>query len=396
MKLSSAAYLLMAGNALAFQPTSFLGQQPSRNVFSAPSTSALSMVTTGPLKCRTIGIGSAAPKTVITNLDLESVVETSDEWIRTRTGISQRHVLLHPDADYDEEKDGEFESIKTLASDAARNALDMSGLSPEDIDLVLVATSTPDDMFGDATSVAASLGCVNAVAFDLTAACSGFLFGSVTAGQFLTNDGNTYKNAIVVGADALSRWIDWDDRNSCILFGDGAGAIVLSATDDVADAGILGSSVHSNGLGYKNLNCRYGGEPRMVETPGDGTQLSAGSYNNLAMNGNEVYKFATRQVPKVIKEALVAADMEVEDVDWLLLHQANIRIMDTVASRLGIPKEKIITNLSNYGNTSAGSIPLALDEAVRSGQVKNGDVIACAGFGAGLSWGSAIMKWGGK
>jgi len=354
------------------------------------------MVTTGPLKCRTIGIGSAAPKTIITNVDLESVVETSDEWIRSRTGISQRHVLLHPDADYDEEKDGEFESIRTLASDAARNALDMSGLSPEDIDLVLVATSSPDDMFGDATSVAADLGCTNAVAFDLTAACSGFLFGSVTAGQFLTNDGNSYKNAIVVGADALSRWIDWDDRNSCILFGDGAGAIVLSATDDVADAGILGSSVHSNGLGYKNLNCRYAGKARKVDTPGGGIQLSAGSYDNLAMNGNEVYKFATRQVPKVIKEALVAADMEVEDVDWLLLHQANIRIMDTVASRLGIPKEKIITNLSKYGNTSAGSIPLALDEAVRSGQVKKGDVIACAGFGAGLSWGSAIMKWGGE
>lgn len=386
---------MAAGNALAFQPTSFLGKQafsPSSNT----GTSALSMVTTGPLKCRPIGIGSAAPKTVITNVDLESVVETNDEWIRTRTGISERRVLLHPNADYDVEKDGEFESIRTLASDAARNALEMSGLSPDDIDLVIVATSSPDDMFGDATSVAAALGCVNAVAFDLTAACSGFLFGAVTAGQFLTNDGNTYKNAIVVGADALSRWIDWEDRNSCILFGDGAGAVVLTSTDDVADAGILGSSVHSNGLGYKDLNCRYEGTPVQVATPGEGTQLGSGSYKNLAMNGNEVYKFATRQVPKVIKEALDAADMEVEDVDWLLLHQANIRIMETVASRLGIPMEKVITNLSKYGNTSAGSIPLALDEAVRTGQVKEGDVIACAGFGAGLSWGSAIFKWGGK
>lgn len=304
-------------------------------------------------------------------------------------------MLLHPN-EGENNGDGTFESIKTLSTDAAQRALDMSGLSPEDIDLVLVATSSPDDMFGDATSVAANLGCTNAVAFDLTAACSGFLFGSVTAGQFLTNDGNSYKNAIVVGADALSRWIDWDDRNSCILFGDGAGAIVLTATEGISEAGILGSSVHSNGLGYKDLNCMYEGSPRQVNTPGDGTQMSKGSYNRLAMNGKEVYKFATREVPRVITEALEAADMEVEQVDWLLLHQANIRIMETVASRLGIPMEKVITNLASYGNTSAGSIPLALDEAVRSGQVKNGDVIACAGFGAGLSWGAAIMKWGGK
>ncbi len=245
---------MTASSALAFQPTSFLGQAATRGVVSSnQSSSALSMVTTGPLNCRAIGIGSAAPKTVITNVDLESVVETSDEWIRTRTGISERRVLLHPEDD--QEEGAEIESIKTLSADAAKKALDMSGLSPDDIDLVLVATSSPDDMFGDATSVAASLGCKNAVAFDLTAACSGFLFGSVTAGQFLTNAGNTYKNAIVVGADALSRWIDWDDRNSCILFGDGAGAVVLSATEGSEEAGILGSSAHSNGLGYENLNC---------------------------------------------------------------------------------------------------------------------------------------------
>lgn len=397
MKLSSAILLFTVGNALAFQPssTSFMGQTQITGT-NTKSSSALSMVTTGPMNCRAIGIGSAAPKTLITNVDLESIVETSDEWIRTRTGISQRRVLLHKDDDHDEEAHGPHESIKTLAADAAQGALDMSGLSPEDIDLVLVATSSPDDMFGDATSVAATLGCKNAVAFDLTAACSGFLFGTVTAGQFLTNAGNTYTNAIVVGADALSRWIDWDDRNSCILFGDGAGAVVLTATDDTSAAGILGSSAHSNGLGAKELNCGYGGEARQIDTPGDGTTLSKGSYNRLAMNGKEVYKFATREVPRVINEALDAADMDVEDVDWVLLHQANIRIMETVAKRLGIPMEKVITNLHKYGNTSAGSIPLALDEAVRSGQVKEGDVIACAGFGAGLSWGSAIIKWGGK
>jgi len=352
------------------------------------STSSLSMASSGPMGCRAIGIGSAAPKTIITNVDLESVVETSDEWIQTRTGISQRHVLLN---------DKTEESIKTLGRDAAKHALEMADVSPEDIDLIIVATSSADDLFGDATSVAAALGCTNAVAFDLTAACSGFLFATVTAGQYLSNPFNSYKNAIVVGADALSRWIDWEDRNSCILFGDGAGAMVLTTddvdTDDTQTFGILGSSTHSNGLSYDVLKCDYEGSDVVVNTPTPVT-LSKGSYNRLNMVGKEVYKFATREVPTVIREALDAADMEVEDVDWLLLHQANIRIMEVVASRLKMPMDKVITNLSDYGNTSAASIPLALDEAVRSGKVKKGDVIACAGFGAGLSWGSAILKWG--
>lgn len=223
--------------------------------------SFLNMVKTGPMKCRAVGIGSATPHTVITNFDLEKIVETSDEWIRTRTGISERRVLLHHDnqnvdakANGDKQHESSSETIKTLASKAASRALEMSGLNPLDIDLVIVATSSPDDLFGDATSVAASLGCSNAVAFDLTAACSGFLFGAVTAGQFLNNVGSNFKNAIVVGADALSRWVDWEDRNSCILFGDGAGAIVLSVGDSTG-SGILGSSAHSNGLGYNELNC---------------------------------------------------------------------------------------------------------------------------------------------
>lgn len=395
MKFGSSTLLSLISCLLTTSASSAF--QIHKTLPSPKSSTSLSMVTTGPLHCRPIGIGSAAPSTVITNQDLESVVETSDEWIRTRTGISERRVLLHnsPTESSEDSTEEAPETIKTLASKAAQQALDMSGLDPESIDLVLVATSSPDDMFGDATSVAAALGCKNAMAFDLTAACSGFLFGITTAGQFLTNNDNTFNNAIVVGADALSRWIDWSDRNSCILFGDGAGAVVLQATDGKSDAGILGSSAHSNGLGYENLNCAYKGSPVTVNTP-QVLELSSGSYDNLAMNGSEVYKFATRSVPRVIKEALVAADLEVEDVDWLVLHQANIRIMETVASRLGIPMEKVITNLSKYGNTSAASIPLALDEAVRSGQVKEGDVIACAGFGAGLSWGSAIMKWGGK
>jgi len=375
---------------------------------SSTSATALSMATTGPLACRPIGIGSAAPSTVVTNVDLESVVETNDEWIRTRTGISERRLLVAPKKKVDDEEsegeggdDGETEAeeeekaetIRDLAVRAARSALDMSGVDPLDIDLVICATSSPDDMFGDAPSVAAALGCKEAFAYDITAACSGFLFSTVTAGQFLHNSGNSLKNALVIGADALSRWVDWDDRNSCILFGDGAGAMVLTADED-GTTGVLGGSSHSNGEGYEDLKCCYRGEPRLVKTPGDGTTLTKGSYNSLDMNGKEVYKFATREVPRVLKEGLEAADMTADDVDWLLLHQANIRIMEVVAKRLGIPMEKVITNLSKYGNTSAASIPLALDEAVRSGQVKKGDVIACAGFGAGLSWGSAIFRWG--
>jgi len=350
------------------------------------SSSSLSMAQSGTLQCRPIGIGHAAPKTVITNVDMESVVETSDEWIQARTGIAQRCVL----------QDGE--SLRSLGVEASKKALEMAKLTPDDIDLVICATSSPEDMFGDATAIAAELGCgTSTVAFDLTAACSGFLFGSVTAGQFLSSTGTKLTNALVIGADALSRYVDWDDRNSCILFGDGAGAMVVTnegIEDGTAAPGILGFSAHSNGNGYGDLNCVYNGKPRKVATPTPVTLTSA-EYSTLAMNGQEVYKFATREVPRVVKEALDEAGMTADDVDWLLLHQANIRIMEIVAKRLKIPFEKVITNLSSYGNTSAGSIPIALSEAVSSGQVKPGDVIATAGFGAGLSWGSCVMRWSG-
>lgn len=195
----------------------------------------------GELACRPQGIGSAAPATVITNDDLEDIVETSDEWIRTRTGIGERHVLLHG------------EKLNALSIDASKKALDMAGVAPEDIGIVICATSSPDDMFGDSTVIAAELGCEDAVAFDLVAACSGFLFALVTAGQYMQN--GSVKHALVVGADALSRWVDWDDRNVCILFGDAAGAMVLSSDGD--SPGVLGYSMHSNGKGYCDLNAPY-------------------------------------------------------------------------------------------------------------------------------------------
>lgn len=211
------------------------------NPSSTPRTSALGMSAGGKLGCRSVGIGSATPDTVITNDDLEAVVETSDEWIRTRTGIGSRHVLQHG------------EKLNALSIQAGKNAMDMAGIDPKDVGVVICATSSADDMFGDATTVAAELECTNAAAFDLVAACSGFLFATVTAGQFLQN--GAVKNALVIGADALSRWVDWDDRNSCILFGDAAGAMVLSSDGD--SPGLLGYSMNSNGGGYCDLNAPY-------------------------------------------------------------------------------------------------------------------------------------------
>jgi len=354
-------------------PSTFVDRQSSR----------LDMASSGSMGCRPIGIGHAAPEKIITNVDLESVVETSDEWIQTRTGIAQRHVLTGD------------ETLRGLGVKAAQQALENSGVKAEDIDLVICATSSADDMFGDATSIAAELGCsTSTMGFDLVAACSGFLFATATAGKFLSAPGTKIKNVLVIGADALSRWVDWDNRNVCILFGDGAGAMVMTS-EGGDEKGILGFSGHSNGHGLVDLNCAYAGEPRTIKTPGGDTVVTTGKYKDLYMNGQEVYKFATREVPRVVQEALDEAGMTADDVDWLLLHQANIRIMEVVAKRLKIPMDKVIRNLDKYGNTSAASIPIALSEAVASGQVKKGDVIACSGFGAGLSWGAVIMRWGG-
>jgi 3-oxoacyl-[acyl-carrier-protein] synthase III len=229
---------------------------PFRQLPSTSSQSTTSLqASSGMIKCRAIGIGSAAPKTVISNVDLEGLVETSDEWIRTRTGISSRHILQHS-LDFGTTTDNvKDESLRSLSTEAARKALEMAKVDPKDLDLVICATSSAEDMFGDATVIASELGCTTStVAFDLTAACSGFLFGTVTAGKFISHGGKSQK-ALVIGADALSRWVNWDDRNTCILFGDGAGAMVLETTTEDAHAGILGYAAHSNGHGYGDLNC---------------------------------------------------------------------------------------------------------------------------------------------
>lgn len=322
-----------------------------------------------------IGSGSAAPSTNLDNEEISQMVETSDEWIRTRTGITKR-CLATPE-----------ESLSSTAANAAAQALQMAGMAAADVDLIILATSSPDDLFGSACEVQTKIGATKAVAFDLTAACSGFVFALVTASQFIRT--GVYQNVLIIGADILSRWVDWSDRSTCILFGDGAGAIVMQADPEVDN--LLGFEMHSDGSQNYTLKLGYQGT---TQTLNERVSVAQGSYQPITMNGREVYRFAVEKVPEVISKALFKADLEAVQVDWLLLHQANQRILNAVAKRLKIKQEKVISNLANYGNTSAASIPLALDEAVRAGKVKPGDIIAASGFGAGLTWGAAIFKWG--
>lgn len=320
------------------------------------------------------GSGSAVPQTFLDNKEIMDLVDTSDEWITTRTGIRQRRL-----ASCDE-------SLTQLASAAAKKAIAMAGITPQDIDLILLATSTPDDLFGSACQIQGEIGATRAVAFDLTAACSGFVFGMVTAAQYIRTE--VFRNVLLVGADILSRWVDWQDRRTCVLFGDGAGAVVLQANPSDR---LLGFELRSDGTQNGNLNLAYA--PQCQELT-ENLAVSTGNFQNISMNGKEVYKFAVQKVPEIIDKALFRAQLTVEDIDWLLLHQANQRILDAVAQRLKVPENKVISNLASYGNTSAASIPLALDEAVQQGKIQSNHIIAASGFGAGLTWGSVIFRWG--
>jgi 3-oxoacyl-[acyl-carrier-protein] synthase-3 len=324
-----------------------------------------------------VGCGSAAPVTVVPNAALSQIVDTSDEWIASRTGIRQRRIL-NPQ-----------ESLASLGAQAAKSALEMAKISPEDVDLILLATSSAEDLFGTACQIQAQLGATKAVAFDLTAACSGFVFGIVTAAQYLRT--GVYQNVVVIGGDILSRWVDWRDRATCVLFGDGAGAVVMQAT--AATDALLGFEMRSDGSQNACLNLAYQAVEQELLP---GVSYTEGKFHPITMNGKEVYRFAVNKVPEAIDKVLYKAGITSTDIDWLILHQANQRIMDAVADRLQLPSDKVISNVANYGNTSAASIPIALDEAVRSGKIQPGDTIATSGFGAGLSWGAAIFNWGQK
>ena len=324
-----------------------------------------------------VGCGSATPSQRISNDQLGQRVDTSDAWIRSRTGISARRVI------------GPDETLTGLSHQAAANALTMAGWEPESVDLIILATSTPDDLFGSAPQLQAILGARQAVAFDLTAACSGFLFALITAAQFLRT--GAMRRALVIGADQLSRWVDWDDRRSCVLFGDGAGAVALEATS-AAQNGLLGFQLKSDGSRGDCLNLP---QVQNYLSLVAGNSHQEGGFQPIQMNGQEVYKFAVREVPAILQTLLKATNTAPESLDWLLLHQANQRILDAVANRFAIPQAKVLSNLAEYGNTSAATIPLMLDEAVQDGRIKPGQLIASSGFGAGLSWGAALVRWQG-
>ncbi|PKI49472.1 hypothetical protein CRG98_030089 [Punica granatum] len=334
--------------------------------------------------CKLLGSGSAIPSLQVSNDDLAKIVDTSDEWISVRTGIRNRRVLSGKD------------SLTNLAAEAARKALEMAQVDADDVDMVLMCTSTPEDLFGSAPQIQKALGCKKyPLSYDITAACSGFVLGLVSAACHIRGGG--FNNVLVIGADSLSRYVDWTDRGTSILFGDAAGAVLVQSCDAEED-GLFAFDLHSDGDGQRHLKASFT-ENDIDHAVGTNGAISdfpprRSSYSCIQMNGKEVFRFACRSVPQSIESALQKAGLDGSNIDWLLLHQANQRIIDAVATRLEVPPERVISNLANYGNTSAASIPLALDEAVRSGKVKAGHMIAAAGFGAGLTWGSAIVRWG--
>ena len=323
---------------------------------------------------RIAGLGHAVGRRIITNDDLAKIVDTSDEWIRTMTGIRERRFI------------GEGESTSTMAAQAGHEALCASGVRPEEIDLVLVATSTPDYMLFPCTAclVQDALGLANAGAQDLSAACSGFVYGLVTASQFIA--AGSYERILVIGADSLSPFVDFTDRATCVLFGDGAGAAVLVA--DEGSDGLLSFVLGADGSGGPHLNVPAGGSRRPL-TP----ELAATHENTIHMNGREVYRFSTTVPVAALEAAATKAGVAIADLDLIIAHQANIRILQTAAHNLGVPDERFFTNLDRYGNTSAATIPLALYDAQAQGRLHRHDLVGFMGFGAGLTWATAIWRW---
>lgn len=322
-----------------------------------------------------ISTGSALPSFQVSNEQISSIVETSDEWIFTRTGIKERRIL---------NQDGQ--SVTDLAIRASLQALSSVCMDPNKIDLVILATSSPNDLFGSASKVQYEIGAKNALAFDITAACSGFVIGLATASQFIFN--GTYNNILLIGADVLSKWVDWSDRSTCILFGDAASAVIIQSCSRNFNS-VLNFDLCTDGhySDYLSICYQENSDPHPI------LNLRQGSFQYISMNGREVYKFAVSKIPLSIIKCLTEINMSVEDVDWLLLHQANDRILMAVAQKLNISSDKVISNLNKYGNTSAASIPLALDEAVQLNKVSRNDLIVIAGFGAGLTWGTMVLRW---
>lgn len=317
---------------------------------------------------RIIGTGSAVPKQIVTNEDLSKIVETSDEWICSRSGIKERRIAKE-------------ETTTSLAILAAKNALENSKIAPEEIEVILVATCTPDYFFPNtACQVQEAIGAKNAVAFDLSAACSGFLFALSTIQAYIKS--GIYQKALIIGAETMSKMIDWSDRSSCVLFGDGAGAAVVCAEE----TGVIELVQKSDGSGKGVLSCKARETRNLLKS-------EAESKDYLYMEGQPVFKFAVKTVPECIEEVLKKAEVKKGEIRYYVLHQANSRIIQSVAKRLKEPEEKFPMNLSLHGNTSAASIPILLDEMNRKGMLEKGDKIVLSGFGAGLTWGAVLLEW---
>jgi 3-oxoacyl-[acyl-carrier-protein] synthase-3 len=312
---------------------------------------------------RIAGTGSYLPKKILTNAELERMVDTTDEWIFTRTGIRERHIVA----------DDEFTS--DLALHAARNAIESAGIKAEDIDLIIVATTTPDKIFpSTACILQQKLGVAGCPAFDVQAVCSGFIYALATADNFIK--ANAAKCALVIGAESFSRITDWTDRGNCILWGDGAGAVILQASEE---QGVISTHLHADGSYEKMLHV-----PRKGDINGCGT---------VVMEGNGVFKVAVNTLDAIVDETLTANGMQKSDIDWLVPHQANIRILQATAKKLDMSMDKVVVTVDKHGNTSAASIPLALDTAVRDGRIKRGEIILMEAFGGGFTWGSALIKY---
>ncbi len=316
------------------------------------------------------GVGSALPKRIMTNADISKIVDTSDEWIVERTGIMARHIA------------GDDETTRSLAVGAARNALEHAKLTPQDIDLIIVATSTPDKTFpATATQVQADLGITRGAAFDIQAVCSGFVFGLTIADNMIR--GGQANCALVIGSETFSRILDWNDRTTCVLFGDGAGAVVVRAAQGQGnndDRGILQCQIHSDGRFCDKLH--VDGGPSTTKTVG-----------HLRMEGREVFKHAVTNIASVMSETIAKAGMAPTDIDWFVPHQANRRILEGTAKKLGIQVDRIVITLDQHGNTSAASIPLALDAAVKDGRIKRGQLVLMEAMGGGFTWGAVLARF---
>ena len=316
------------------------------------------------------GYGAALPKKAMANSEIEGIVETSDEWIAQRTGIRQRYIA------------DESETTASLGEAAARQALERAGLTPADIDLIVVATSTPDNTFpATAVNIQNRLGMHHGAAFDVQAVCSGFIFALTTADNFIRT--GMARRVLVIGAETFSRILDWTDRTTCVLFGDGAGAVVLEARDEAgstSDRGILTAHLRSDGAHKEKLYV-------------DGGPSTTGTVGHLRMQGREVFKHAVGMITDVIEAAYEATGLSSEDIDWFVPHQANRRIIEASAKKLGIADEKVVLTVDRHGNTSAASIPLALNEAASSGRIKEGDLVLLEAMGGGFTWGSVLVRW---